>query len=76
MSKQATLEHRLVTVIRERLGIDVTGSTSLTSLGVDSLDMMDFVSRLERELGFRADQDIFEVETVSELARYILERSG
>jgi acyl carrier protein len=72
----ASLELRLGAVIRDRLGKTVTDSTSLTSLGVDSLALMELVSVLEKEFGFQADQDIFDAETVADLVRYILERSG
>ena len=42
----------------------------------DSLRLADFVSDLEKAFHIRADQDIFDVETLRDLADYIRERSG
>lgn len=67
---------RLQAMIQERLGVAVAPADPITSLGVDSLALMDFVAVLEKEFCFRADQDIFDVETVGELADYIGERGG
>jgi acyl carrier protein len=66
-------EARLRALIQERLGVTVDGAHRLASLGLDSLALMDFVAGLEKEFRFRADQDLFDVETVAELAEYIRE---
>jgi len=73
MADADDVEERLKALIQGRLGVAVEASDELTSLGVDSLALMDFVAGLEKEFGFRADQDLFDVETVAALADYIRE---
>lgn len=73
MAHEDAVEQRLLALIQERLGVTVEASDRLTSLGVDSLALMDFVADLEKEFGFRGDQDLFDLETVAELAAYIRE---
>lgn len=70
------IEKRLLSAVNDELGVDAQPGDSLDRLGVDSLRLAEFVLELEKSFGFRADQDIFEVETLSELARYIEERGG
>jgi len=76
MAHEEDVEQRLLALIQERLGVAIKASDRLTSLGVDSLALMDFVADLEKEFGFRGDQDLFDLETVAELAAYIREHRG
>ena len=76
MAHADEVKQRLMVLIQERLGVAVNASDQLTSLGVDSLALMDFVADLEKEFGFRADQDLFDLDTVAELADYIREHGG
>ena len=76
MNDSADIEARLLDTIHVRLGVDAGIDDRLDSLGVDSLRLADFVSDLEKAFGFRADQDIFDVETIRELAAYVHERGG
>ncbi len=68
------VEGRLLASVHRRLGVEAAIGDRLDSLGVDSLRLADFVSDLEREFRIRADQDIFDVETLQELAHYIRAR--
>jgi acyl carrier protein len=72
--KIADVEGRLIETIHARLGSSPEITDPLSSLGVDSLRLAGFVSDLEEVFGIRADQDIFDVETVQELADYIRDR--
>jgi acyl carrier protein len=65
------LEARLLQLVQRRLGVSAAIDDPLAALGVDSLQLADFVADLEREFRIRADQDIFEVQTLRELARYL-----
>jgi len=65
------LERQLLELVGRRLGVEATPDTPLTGLGVDSLRLADFVVDLERHFDLDADQELFEVETLGELAAYI-----
>jgi len=67
------LEQRLLALVHDRLGVAAQLHTPLTALGVDSLRLADFVTDLERHFDLDADQELFEVETLGELAAYIRE---
>ena len=67
---------RLVAAVREHLRVAAELDSRLDSLGVDSVRLAGFVTDLEKTFDFRADQDIFDVETLAELADYIGERGG
>ena len=71
-----SLEEELVELVNRRLGVTAAIDDRLDSLGVDSVRLAEFVSDLEKAFGFRADQDIFDVETLAELAAYVRERQG
>ena len=70
-SDDDALEQRLLELVERRLRVEATLDTPLTGLGVDSLRLADFVTDLERHFDLDADQDLFEVETLGELAAYI-----
>ena len=71
-----SIEEQLLRTVKSRLGVRARIDDPLTSLGVDSLRLADFVADLEKVFAIRADQDIFDVETLAELAAYIRERRG
>jgi acyl carrier protein len=66
-----SIEEQLLDRMHARLGSRARLEDRLDALGVDSLQLADFVADLEKAFDFRADQDIFDVETVAELAAYI-----
>ncbi len=70
------IETRLIEAIASRYRHAATPATRLASLGVDSLQMADLVGDLERRFGIEVDQDIFDVETVAQLASYLRERGA
>ena len=68
------LQAALCDAIRERFGESAQADTRLAALGVDSMQMADLDELIERRFGVEVDQDLFEVETVAELADYIRAR--
>ena len=68
------VETRLLKAINARLGASPALPDELTSLGVDSVKMADFIIAIEERFDIRVDQDIWDVETVAELAAYIRTR--
>lgn len=64
-------ERKLLSVIESRLGVTPKLSAGISELDLDSIKIADFVRELEDEFGVRFDQDVFEVETIAELAAYI-----
>ena len=65
------VQRRLLDLVERRSGQRPGLDDPLTALGIDSLEMADFVGSLEKEFRIRADADIMDVETISELAQYI-----
>jgi acyl carrier protein len=71
-----TIESALADAIAARTGRRPVATDSVGSLGIDSVDLANLVGDLERRFGFRADETIFDVTTVGELAAYIRARLG
>lgn len=69
------IEARLIAAIASRYHRESNADTVLSSLGVDSMQMADLVGDIENRFGIEVDQDIFDAETVAQLAAYIRERS-
>ena len=69
-----SVETALTDAIRQRFGREADLSTRLDALGVDSLQMADLVDLLERRFRIEVDQDLFEVETLADLADYVRAR--
>ena len=57
--------------MRQRLGRDATPDSRLAELGVDSVEMAGFVRELEDGFGIQVDEEVFDVQTVGELVRYV-----
>ncbi len=53
------IAHTVKKMIKARTGKDVTDNTSLRDLGIDSLDLLDFVLDVEKELGIKVDETSF-----------------
>ena len=70
------LETELVQALGEELARDVHLTDSLGSLGLDSLRMAQLATELEKRFGFRADEELLDVETVEELVEYVRSRSS
>ncbi|MDH3316723.1 MAG: acyl carrier protein [Gammaproteobacteria bacterium] len=69
-----SIETELIMVIEARLRVNTTVSSKISELNLDSIKTADFLSELEDEFDVRFDQDVFEVETIADLAAYIRER--
>ena len=73
---EVDIEQRLLETVRDRLRVEASLDDDLGRLGVDSVRLAGFVADLEDAFEFRADQDIFEVETLRGLAAYIEQQGG
>lgn len=69
-----SIETELVKVIKSRLHVTAAISSKISELNLDSIKTADFLSELESEFDVRFDQDVFEVETIADLAEYIRDR--
>lgn len=68
------VETELVNFIKARLHVTPAMSSKLTELNLDSIKTADFLRELEFEFDVRFDQDVFELDTVGDLATYIRDR--
>ena len=68
------VETELVKVIHARLHATPELSSRITDLNLDSIKTADFLRELEDEFDVTFDQDVFELETVADLAAYIRAR--
>lgn len=68
------VETELLRLMEARLRVTPELSSSLNELNLDSIKTADFLRELEFEFDVQFDQDVFELETVSDLAAYIRER--
>lgn len=69
-----SVDTELIKAIETRLHVTATESSKISELNLDSIKTADFLSELEYEFDVRFDQDVFDVETVADLAAYIRER--
>ncbi len=68
------VETELLRLMQARLGVTPEISSNLTELNLDSIKTADFLRELEFEFEVQFDQDVFELDTVGDLAAYIRER--
>ncbi|GAB5405513.1 MAG: hypothetical protein Aurels2KO_37440 [Aureliella sp.] len=66
-----TIEEKLKAKLAEKFGGDPQLGDSLVLIGVDSIGMAELTLELEADFGISVDEDVVDVETVSELAEYI-----
>lgn len=71
----STVKERLLEMICERRGAPVVATDRLADLGVDSIEMAGFVRELEDGFGVEVDEEVFDLQTVGELIRYVEQRS-
>lgn len=69
------IETQIIRVLHDEFGGDPQPTDKLSSLGIDSLRMADLASELETRFALEIDQDLFEVETIRDLAEYVRQRS-
>ena len=65
------IESEIIRVLKEEIGGDPQPTDALMDLGIDSLRMVDLASDLAARFGIEIDQDMFEVETIHDLAHYV-----
>ena len=65
------VERRVLDLVEHRFGKRPELTEPLSALGVDSVEMADFVGVLEREFRIDVDADILDVDTLEELVRYV-----
>jgi acyl carrier protein len=68
------VEETIITYLRQTVGGDPRPSDRLSLVGVDSVGMAELTFELEKRFGIRVDDDVLDLETISELATYIRER--
>ena len=71
MPSDSSVEAALLELMGRELGRSVRVDDRLSSLGVDSVAMAEFIGTLEKRLQFEADAEILDVDTVDELVHYI-----
>lgn len=62
------VEAELLRVIHARYRITPDLSSNIADLNLDSIKIADFLRELEDEFDVAFDQDVFEVETIADLA--------
>jgi acyl carrier protein len=70
------IEEMLLKQLHAKFDIRPQLEDSLSLLGVDSIGMAELTVDIEKQFGFRVDDDILSVETVQQLADYIRERTA
>lgn len=68
------VETELLRLMEARLRVTPDLNSNLTELNLDSIKTADFLRELEFEFDVQFDQDVFELETVADLAVYIRAR--
>ncbi len=68
------VETELLRLMETRLRVTPELNSTLTDLNLDSIKTADFLRELEFEFDVQFDQDVFELETVADLAVYIRAR--
>lgn len=68
------VQTEILRALRSELGRDVRAGDSLGSLGLDSLRMAQLAGQLENRFGFKADEELLDVDTVEELIEYVRAR--
>ena len=72
----AAIEARLVEALGRRTGSTPDPRADLRALGIDSVELAGLVYEIEDAFGIRVDEEVFDVGTLAELARYIGARQG
>jgi len=70
------IESEIQRTLAEATGRRPRAADSLTDLGLDSLRMAELAVQLESEFGIEADEELLEVETVTDLAEYVRSRTS
>ncbi len=65
------IHEKILELIREVYGKKAQLSDSLLLLGIDSVGMAELTLEVEKRFGIRVNDDIFDVETLAQLAEYI-----
>lgn len=69
-----SIEERILTMLSEKFQSNPELEDGLAYAGVDSVGMAELTVELESEFGIRVNDDIFQVDTVQELADYVRDR--
>ena len=70
-SGPSDVESALLALVAAEFGHAVHADDRLSSLGVDSVALAEFIGTLEKRFRFEADAEILDVDTLQELAIYI-----
>lgn len=70
------VERALVERLETRTGRRPSLDDELMKLGIDSVELAGFLVEIEERFRIRADEEVFDVRTLGELAGYIRDRQG
>lgn len=62
---------RLQAMVENRFGKRLGQDDSFAAIGIDSLSMAEFSLAIEKEFNVRMDEGVLDLESVTELAKYI-----
>ena len=68
------VEQALVERLEARIGRRPALGEELLALGIDSVELAGFLVEIEDRFRMRADEEVFDVRTLGELAGYVRER--
>ncbi len=70
------IEEKLLRQLKEKFGTEPELQDGLALIGADSVGMAELTVEIEKEYNITVSEEIFTLETVQELADYIVERQG
>lgn len=68
------VQRELLDAVERRTGRRPSPAEALTALGIDSVELAEFIGVIEKRFCIRVDETVFDVATLEELARYVDER--
>lgn len=74
MLSMDVVEQEIIDYLRQACGGNPRPSDSLAMIGIDSVGMAELTFELEKRFSIRVDDDVLDVETVSDLAQYVRNR--
>ncbi len=75
MLRMDAIEQEVLTKLRKLVEVEPKPSDSLALIGLDSVAMAELTFELEKSFKIRFDEDIVDVETVSELVEYVRQKT-
>lgn len=76
MDSAEQTQNQIIEYLKKICGGSPQPSDSLAMIGVDSVAMAELTFELEKKFSITIDDDILDVETISELTQYVLQRQS